>query len=194
VNKRTKKPRRDVHEPSVAAQRIADRANLLDDSCYVWGDIASTADGEFDALARTIKDVIEYLERLPDAEARILVRLLRDDLAKITPPKNAVEQTEEQPGPGPDPDAREVEAAIGYLTVCMTEDFVIKVLRLRESEIAHDSHADSFDLEKFKGMLRSVGFRWADSYFKAHWLRLIEEAHKRQRELNEFRKREKSRK
>lgn len=123
-----KKPKREVYEPSRAAQKIADRAMIFKVSGYVWEEIARAADDEYGSLVQTAKEVVEYVEGLPDAEARIFVRLLRNDLENVTPPKNVVEQSEEQFEALPDPGARELEAAVGYLAVCMNQDFARMVL------------------------------------------------------------------
>src|SRR5208282_335930 len=103
---------------------------------------------------------VEYLEEVPDAEARILVRLLRNAVLKVTTPKHSDEEGEQPIVPLPDPTPKEREAAVGYLAVCMNPKFGEMVLGLDEDKTALARGDDAIALDRLKEMLREVGFRW----------------------------------
>jgi len=188
--KRTKKTRREVYKPSSAAENVARAAATFDESYYVWEAVAQAADSEYSELVRTAEEAAAYLEEVPDADARILVRLLRDALIKATPPKDLDEQPEQQLHPPRDPTTEEREAAIGYLAVCMNAEFAKMVLGLNEdkTDLAHDDKSITFD--RLKEGLRKVGFRWTDDYFEKQLRKLIEEAAQRRQALDEASKQE----
>jgi hypothetical protein len=61
----------------------------------------------------------------------------------------------------------------------MNPEFARMVSGLAKDEAALARGDDVFALDRFKGMLREVGFRWSDSYFEMHWVELVEEAARR---------------
>ena len=180
MSKRAKKVKREAYEPSSAAKNVARVVADFDSAYYVLEAVAGAADREYAELVETAEDAVEYLETVPDAAARLLVYQLRNDLEKVTPPKNSDGQTEEKLAFLPDPKPKEREAAIGYLIVRMNPEFSKMVLGLNEDKTALARGDDTHYLEIFKEMLREVGFRWTDGYFERQWTKLIEEAAQRQ--------------
>ena len=78
----------------------------------------------------------------------------------------------------------------GYLAVCINPEFAKMVLGLDEDKTALARGDDTLALDRFKEMLREVGFRWTDGYFENEWTKLVEEAARRRQDLDEARKRE----
>ena len=67
----------------------------------------------------------------------------------------------------------------------MNPGFGKMVLGLGEDKTALARGDDTFALDRFKEMLREVGFRWADSYFESQWTNLVEEAARQRQAFDE---------
>jgi hypothetical protein len=185
MSKRAKKPKREEYEPSTAAENVARVAGNFYAPNIALGEIAQAVDVEYRELVETAEMAVEYLEEVPDTQARILVRLLRDALLKVTTPKTSDEEGEQPIVTLPDPTPREREAAVGYLAVCMNPKFGKMVLGLNEDETALARGDDASALDRFKEMLQEVGFRWTDSYFESQWKNLVEEAARQRQAMDE---------
>ncbi|MGD0058534.1 MAG: hypothetical protein ABSD58_03860 [Verrucomicrobiia bacterium] len=113
MSKRTKKGKRETYVPSEAAENVARVAGNFYAPNIALGEIAQAVDMEYRELVETAEMAVEYLEEVPDAEARILVRLLRNAVLKVTTPKHSDEEGEQPIVPLPDPTPKEREAAVG---------------------------------------------------------------------------------
>jgi hypothetical protein len=185
MSKRTRKGKREAYVASEAAENVARVAGDFYTPNIVLGEIAQAVDTEYRELVETAEMAAEYLEEVPDTQARILVRLLRDALLKVTTPKASDEEGEQPIVPLPDPTPKEREAAVGYLAVCMNPKFGKMVLGLREDKTALARGRDTLALDRFKKMLRGVGFRWTDDYFENQWTNLVEEASRQRQAMDE---------
>ena len=166
-------------QPSTAACNVTSRAN---DFCRLSGwmaeEILSATDAEYSELVEAAEYAVEYLQDVPDAEARLLVELLRDALAKTKPPKD-VDEDEEQDERLGEPTAREREAAIDYLVLRLKPEFLQRACVIAREELAeHSSEYHGF-FYKLRDLLDYVNFRWSEDYFESNWRELVEEAARR---------------